>query len=190
MSLFGVTPKAAHPRGPWSPHFIRLLPTSMTRMWLIEKRARNSRPRAASGAPQRDLAGEEARAARAVGQHQRAARVDTGHLAGRLSRRRAGAASPPCPGMRGGAAIRRRTARSPRARNARAPRRAPPRARRTVGCGRRASPSGRAMVARSVTGTGMSLRTAGGSRTLSPTPTTVVDGPSASPFTRSGCRRP
>ena len=42
--------------------------------------ARHARQR--SRAPQRDLAGEEARAARAVGQHQRAARIDAGDLAG------------------------------------------------------------------------------------------------------------
>jgi hypothetical protein len=32
MSPFGVTPSAIHPCGPASPHFIRLLPTSMTRI--------------------------------------------------------------------------------------------------------------------------------------------------------------
>ena len=109
MSLLGVTPSRSQPCGPRSPHFIRLLPASMTRMRLISAcshlgaaRWRASSPplalrgtpsprgtcsrlgaaRRRSRAPQRDLARQEARAARTVGQHQRAARIHAGDLAG------------------------------------------------------------------------------------------------------------
>jgi len=41
-SAFGVTPNASQPRGPCNPHLTRLLPTSMTRSWLIARGERGS----------------------------------------------------------------------------------------------------------------------------------------------------
>ena len=147
--------------GPCRPHFMRLLPTSMTRIIAPTMADRGvasinatrsirecgCRARCAAvtsqAAAQRDLAGEEARAARAVGEHQRAAGVDAGDRAldadavGQQQLHRlalVGVAVLPFGGERREAVARVRR---------RASRRARRRAARAGGCGRSAARRGR-----------------------------------------------
>src|SRR6478672_10492456 len=101
MSWLATAPRAVHPVGPRIAHFIRLLPTSMTRIWVTAAKmngsgsglliqASVSRTRKSPGpvsataglrAAQRDFPGEEPGPARAVGEHQRAGAVDPGDRA-------------------------------------------------------------------------------------------------------------
>src|SRR5690349_14479947 len=84
MSWFATAPRAVQPREPRNAHLSRLLPTSMTRIWLKAKtrvRRREVRAGCRSGAAERDFPGQEARATRTVGEHERAGAVDAGDRA-------------------------------------------------------------------------------------------------------------